>query len=596
MDIYNNIGGLSLYKTSQNTFNLDNIPNIRDLYGGDELSNNLDSWDLYKQNNMFKWAFSKDKTTSQFGKSLIDESIETPASITSLIQESSTNIKNPYLKKSKMGKAGDYLGMASDIIGSFLPEKAEYSGDKGKITQTMDSVYDGISNGLITAGGPLALVGGIMKGAQLVGKGLNAIGLNTDGMTGIDAALGSSFLNLTPIGLINAAGAKKTDEFSRNQEAYENLGSSYLGSYTAMDDSEHKSGKKYGLFSRKQYKETQANISENRRQDNLLQDISNTAKDIFSISQSTAAINENRRQYNMQGGYKQKATKIGKQGMKLEDLYRAKRIVSTIKYLNGGKTIDPFQYYLSTLPKNQQDSTNYRVRDYWEFNGKPKDFNEAVERGMFVKEQDSWHASSVAENPNTGEIEFMKHSNHPTHYMEIDWYNSNNPEAIQFRNEWELVKSNPYWKYVKRKSISKHRDGGTIQSLLKEVSIDNLPKEFFEDDIQEFEKGGRFNLIPEGALHARKHNIDIEGITKKGIPVVSESEDGEIEQHAEIECSEIIFRLEVTQKLEELKKNFENDDYTQSEKDNFAIEAGKLLVQEILYNTQDNTELINTIC
>nr|DAD58545.1 MAG TPA: hypothetical protein [Bacteriophage sp.] len=30
-------------------------------------------------------------------------------------------------------------------------------------------------------------------------------------------------------------------------------------------------------------------------------------------------------------------------------------------------------------------------------------------------------------------------------------------------------------------------------------------------------------------MHARKHNMDLEGITKKGIPVVSEKDDGKIE-------------------------------------------------------------------
>ena len=46
--------------------------------------------------------------------------------------------------------------------------------------------------------------------------------------------------------------------------------------------------------------------------------------------------------------------------------------------------------------------------------------------------------------------------------------------------------------------------------------------------IPEFQNGGSINVIPDGALHARKHNMDVDGITKKGIPVVSEK-DGEIE-------------------------------------------------------------------
>ena len=82
--------------------------------------------------------------------------------------------------------------------------------------------------------------------------------------------------------------------------------------------------------------------------------------------------------------------------------------------------------------------------------------------------------------------------------------------------------------------------------------------------------------------------MDLDGITKKGIPVVSES-NGEIEQQAEVEKEELILRLEVTQKLEELEKKFYSDESTQEEKDECALEAGKLLVNEILYNTQDNS-------
>ena len=101
--------------------------------------------------------------------------------------------------------------------------------------------------------------------------------------------------------------------------------------------------------------------------------------------------------------------------------------------------------------------------------------------------------------------------------------------------------------------------------------------------VLKFKKGG--NLIPEGALHARKHELEIEGITNKGIPIITE-EGGKIEQHMEIERNEIIFSLEVTKKLEELAKLGTDD---------AAIEAGKLLTYEIMENTEDRTNLIQTI-
>ena len=99
----------------------------------------------------------------------------------------------------------------------------------------------------------------------------------------------------------------------------------------------------------------------------------------------------------------------------------------------------------------------------------------------------------------------------------------------------------------------------------------------------------KVNVIPSGALHARKNNLpkDIaKHVTHKGIPVISNEEKGEIVQHAEIEHSEIIFHKELTTKLEALYKK---------DTDEAVIEAGKLLVVEILENTKDNTDLINTI-
>lgn len=104
-----------------------------------------------------------------------------------------------------------------------------------------------------------------------------------------------------------------------------------------------------------------------------------------------------------------------------------------------------------------------------------------------------------------------------------------------------------------------------------------------------FESGGKMNIIPEGALHARKHNINdpsLDGnITKKGIPVIANN-GGEINQVAEIEREEIIFSKKVTEELEKLRDI--GDDQS-------AILAGELLVKEILYNTDDRTGLINRV-
>lgn len=155
---------------------------------------------------------------------------------------------------------------------------------------------------------------------------------------------------------------------------------------------------------------------------------------------------------------------------------------------------------------------------------------------------------------------------------------------------------------VNTRQVEEFKEGGQIDWEPKIIS----EIECFKDggqiewepeiilDIQEFQQGGKTeeletseieetnqkNLIPEGALHKNKHHMEhTDGLTQKGIPVI----DNEGEQQAEIELNEIIFTLEVTKKLEELYKDGS---------DEAAIKAGKLLVDEILFNTDDRTNLI----
>ena len=437
-----------------------------------------------------------------------------------------------------------------------------------------------------------------LEGAALLGKGLNALGGGTDGMTSTDAILGSSFLSLTPLGLVNGFGGKKADTITKDNEAFAQVGSSYTGSESSVNDALQKSGKKYGLLSSGARKRANEEIAEAKRQQSIISDISQDVQDRTAIRTAMAAINGNRRGFHMQGGYDQAAIRVGRQGMPIELLEKARTI---IKAQQGTKISDPFQVYLQSLPENQRDSTNYRVKDYWEYNGRPKDFEEAKRKGMFVEQEDfddtgkslgkSWHGFTVAENPNTGELEFMKSSQHPTIQKELDWYNSD--DGADFRSQYELVKTEPYYKYVKRKTPIKqetpqHKNGGSIIELISETTISLVDPL----NVPEFQNGGSINVIPDGALHARKHNMNLDGITEKGIPVVSEKDNGKIEQQAEIEKEEVIFRLEVTQKLEELEKKYYSEEASQKEKDEYALEAGKLITEELLHNTKDNAGLL----
>ena len=113
-------------------------------------------------------------------------------------------------------------------------------------------------------------------------------------------------------------------------------------------------------------------------------------------------------------------------------------------------------------------------------------------------------------------------------------------------------------------------------------------------EIEAFKEGGKMNVIPEGALHARKHDLPeeiAEQVTKKGIPVVTEEEGGKLTQHAEIERDEIIFHKEATNTIEDYFKKY-NEAKTTKEKDKIALECGKYLTSEILTNTDDRTGLL----
>ena len=233
-------------------------------------------------------------------------------------------------------------------------------------------------------------------------------------------------------------------------------------------------------------------------------------------------------------------------------------------FQTGGQFGD-YELFVSVLPDNLRNpDPNYNMRRYWELNGKPKTWFEALNRKMFIKESDGYyHAGTVAYNKDTDEYEFMKQPNHPTIQKEIDWYNS--PEGFEFAKKYKLVKpkDGSAWKYVKK-------------------------------EVEAFKQGGQMNVIPEGALHARKNNMDLaaEGeITHKGIPVV----DNEGNQQAEVEKEELTITKEVTDKLENWYKKFYDEETSKSDKDEIAIKCGKYIAKEILFNTDDRVQLIEKI-
>lgn len=456
-----------------------------------------------------------------------------------------------------MSKAGGY----ADMIGSFIPKK-----EQSALTTGLNQGYDAAANMISSVPGVGTIVGGAMKIGGMLSDGLTALGVGTDQMTTTDKILDSKFMKLTPMGLVNAFGAKKADTIYKDNETWEQQGSAYGGSMAKVDDALTKSGKKYGAFSGKARRKANAQISEAKRQQNLVADINQEAQDAFAASNYSGIGLRN--ELALSGGYRNMA--VGRNGMKILDAESqwAREVLNKAREVNklqkGGKVDGitgaapkiTFESWYETVPSDRNDTTSYNLRRAFEL--APKEELEAWRTSSVEDLRNGKnHLNSVYLNPKTGIYEFMKAKNHPTLKYELEWYNSKDPEAIKFRNAYDLDMSGDYYKYV--------------------------PKKFAE--------GGTVNVIPDGALHAHKHHLEdispeYEQVTSKGIPVVTEEEGGKLKQHAEIERNEIIFRLEVTKKLEELMKDGSDD---------AAIEAGKLLAHEIINNTVDNTGLMEVV-
>ena len=131
-----------------------------------------------------------------------------------------------------------------------------------------------------------------------------------------------------------------------------------------------------------------------------------------------------------------------------------------------------------------------------------------------------------------------------------------------------------------------------------------VPKHQNGAKLKKVEVSEEHNVIPEGNYHKNKHNLDLDNVTEKGIPVVTVNDDSvdtfteikqqedSIQQHAEIERNELTMNLELTNFIEEKRKAW----HKSGDKDDaICIETGLRFVKELLTNTDDNTNLINKI-
>ena len=515
------------------------------------------------------------------------------------------------------------------------------------ITNNMNSVYDMTSSAIMGMGPYGAMIGGAMKVGGLLSDGLSAMGVGTDQMTTTDKILDSKFLKLTPVGLVNAIGAKSSDKFTVDNNVRSQIGGAYGGAYAFMDDTASKANKKYGLFSSGSRHRANRKIAESKLMQSTIGNINKEARDMQSIVDNSSDLLSTNYQFNLSGGYDQRYIRAAKFGDKIQ---RIKKINLTFR--KGGQihqTINletkevewqPVIIHRAEELKHggtiswTYDDWEPEIKDDWEpiiiestnqlknggelkhtpdifqkkeeINKKSRSLLELIEYSKKVNPRFIQRLSEpfkyVEWVDDNGEKQF---GTHELGYAEIDGKYVIFPN-IQERDDKQLFRYTDFRQALdnalKNKNVlwvnsedeaklfteSKELENGKFSGYKSGWSdyFKQKPK-FYNggktENVKEKPLSNQQNVIPEGALHARKHHMEnTEGLTQKGIPVI----DNKGEQQAEIELNEIIFNLEVTKKLEELCKDGS---------DEAAIEAGKLLVQEILFNTEDRTGLINTL-
>lgn len=466
--------------------------------------------------------------------------------------------------------------------------KTQQSATDSNLTKGVDSGVDAVGGMLSQMGGIAGGIGQILQIGSAAGQIIEGITGGTDQMTGFDKFTGTGIGQVLTLG-INDLFGKNSNAFSIDQSMAQTVGSSYGGSMDQLNEAARTADKKYGLFSSEARKKANAAINKAKQTQNLMSNISDTATDQRLAVQSMGEQAGIAYSMMTDGGYNQKYTYAAKHGGQLEwkpviDLEWKPQVelnqelpsfkdggsvelveeLEWIPELKDGDKLD-FDTWFNSIP------IEYRADGY--------DYKKAYEvfdwdlLSKHAKDPKNNHLGSVSpvadENGNFPFLKLGKLEENKELQGEFDWYNSD--EGKEHRNKFDIKFIDGRYYYVPKQL----KQGGSVG----------------DSDIPEIEETTQKNVIPEGALHKNKHHMEhAEGLTKKGIPVVDE--DGE--QQAEIEHSEIIFTLEVTKKLEEYYEIFYSEDSTNKEKEQAALDAGKLLVYQILENTEDRTGLIES--
>lgn len=253
----------------------------------------------------------------------IPTQLELPDTVRQWNKNQSSNIRRAYARQNNLNKGFGLAGSIADVAGSLIPQT-----EQSALTTGLNQGYDAAANAVSAIPGVGTIIGGAMKVGGMLSDGLTALGVGTDQMTTADKILDSKFLKLTPVGLINSIGAKKADTITKDNEAFEQVGSAYGGTQATVDDALTKSGKKYGLFSGGARNRANRQIHNAQMQQSKMSNIADEAQMAFAASNNPLLGLGTQLQLN--GGYQQNTVRAGKSGLKMDRDF-AKRVVKLSK-------------------------------------------------------------------------------------------------------------------------------------------------------------------------------------------------------------------------------------------------------------------------
>lgn len=251
----------------------------------------------------------------------IPTQLELPDTVRQWNKNQSSNIRRAYARQNNLNKGFGLAGSIADVAGSLIPQT-----EQSALTTGLNQGYDAAANAVSAIPGVGTIIGGAMKVGGMLSDGLTALGVGTDQMTTTDKILDSKFLKLTPVGLINSIGAKKADTITKDNEAFEQVGSSYGGTQSTVDDALTKSGKKYGLLSGGARNRANRQIHNAQMQQSKMSNIADEAQMAFAASNNPLLGT----QLQLNGGYQQNTVRAGKSGLKMDRDF-AKRVVKLSK-------------------------------------------------------------------------------------------------------------------------------------------------------------------------------------------------------------------------------------------------------------------------